>query len=182
MYTLSKTKPFSFAWQSDYEFLSNRLQTLAQWSLGIEVLCYDFVKNSQLFFRIYSEFSRSLCWWLSVQRGRCRQKPHEWNLDYHRGPLSEATQSTCTLWEPSTFNKLKCIGLYQIMFQWGASVAESCSALNQHLVFDMNIRTFQMLHINIELTVVIPPNTKRRRNVVLMFGQRRRQWYSIKPT
>ena len=35
---------------------------------------------------------------------------------------------------------------------------------------------------NIELIVVIASNTKCRRNVVLMFGQRRRQWYSIKPT
>ena len=61
------------------------------------------------------------------------------------------------------------------MFQCGASVAESCSALNQHQLFDMNSRTFQLLHFNIELTVVIPSNTKRRRNVVLMIGQRRRQ-------
>ena len=38
-----------------------------------------------------------------------------------------------------------------------------------------------MLQINIELTVVNASNTKRRRNVVLMFGQRRRQLYSIKP-
>ena len=54
-------------------------------------------------------------------------------------------------------------------------VAEGCSALNQHLVFDTNSRTFQMLQINIELTVVNASNTKRRRKVVLMFGQRRRQ-------
>ena len=68
------------------------------------------------------------------------------------------------------------------MFQYGASVAEGCSALNQHMVFDTNNRTFQMLQIKIELTVVNASNTKRRRNVVLMFGQRHRQWYSIKPT
>ena len=46
-------------------------------------------------------------------------------------------------------------------------------------MFDTNSRTFQMLQINIELTVVNASNTKRRCNVVLM---RRRQWYSIKPT
>ena len=61
------------------------------------------------------------------------------------------------------------------MFQCGASVAEGCSALKQHWVLDVDIRTFQILHFNIELTVVIASNTKRRRNVVLMFGQRRRQ-------
>ena len=55
-------------------------------------------------------------------------------------------------------------------------------ALNQHWVFDTNSRTFQMLQFNIELTGVIASNRKRRRNVVSMFGQRRRQWYSIKPT
>ena len=61
------------------------------------------------------------------------------------------------------------------MFQCGASVAEGCSALNQHWVFDANNMTFQMLQINIELTVVNASNTDRRRKVVLMFGQRRRQ-------
>ena len=35
---------------------------------------------------------------------------------------------------------------------------------------------------NIELTVVNASNTDRGRNVVLRFGQRHRQWYSIKPT
>ena len=44
---------------------------------------------------------------------------------------------------PSTFNKLKYIGLYPIMFQCGAGVAESSSALNQHWVFNMNSRTFK---------------------------------------
>ena len=39
-----------------------------------------------------------------------------------------------------------------------------------------------MLQINIELTVVNASNTKRRRNVVLVFGQSRRQFYIIKPT
>ena len=61
------------------------------------------------------------------------------------------------------------------MFQCGANVAEGCSALNQHWMFDLSSRTFEMLHFNIELTVVIASNTKRRRNVVLMFGQRHRQ-------
>ena len=41
-------------------------------------------------------------------------------------------------------------------------------------VLDMDSRAFQMLHFKIELTVVIPSNTKRRRNVVLMFDQRRK--------
>ena len=44
-----------------------------------------------------------------------------------------------------------------------------------HLMFDMNSRTFEMLHLNIELILIIASNTKRRRNVVLMFGQRHRQ-------
>ena len=76
---------------------------------------------------------------------------------------------------PFVFNQIKYRGLYPIMFQCGASVEEGCSALNQHWVFDKNNRTFQMLQINIELTVVNASNTKRRRNVVLLFGQRRRQ-------
>ena len=42
------------------EFLSNRLQTLVQWSLGFGEVCYDFSKNSQLCFWIYSGFSGSL--------------------------------------------------------------------------------------------------------------------------
>ena len=67
------------------------------------------------------------------------------------------------------------------MVQCGASVAEGRSALNQHWVFYMNNRTFEMLHFNIKLTVVIA-NTKRRRDVVLMFGQRHKLRYSIKPT
>ena len=61
------------------------------------------------------------------------------------------------------------------MFQCGASVAEVCSALYQHWVFDMNSKTFELLHFNIYLTVLIASNTKRRRNVVLMFGQCHRQ-------
>ena len=39
-----------------------------------------------------------------------------------------------------------------------------------------------MLRFNIELKLVIASNTKRQNNVVLMFGQNHRQWYSIKPT
>ena len=100
----------------------------------------------------------------------------------NKGPLSESTRLTCTLWASSKFAKLKYLGLSPIMFQCGASITESCSALKKHRVFDMNSRTFQMLHINIELAVVIPSNTKRRRNVFLMFGQRHRQWYNIKQT
>ena len=61
------------------------------------------------------------------------------------------------------------------MFQCGASVAEGCSALNQHWVIYMNNRAFLVLHFNIELAIVIKSNTKRRRNVVLMLGQRHRQ-------
>ena len=40
-----------------------------------------------------------------------------------------------------------------VLFQSGASVAEGCSALNQHWVLDTNSGAFQMLQINIELTV-----------------------------
>ena len=44
--------------------------------------------------------------------------------------------------------------LYSIMLQSGASVAEGCSALNQHWMFDMNSRTFEMLHFYIVPAVV----------------------------
>ena len=91
-----------------------------------------------------------------------------------RAHFQRDTQA-CTLGSPSTFNQLKYRGLYPFMFQCWPSVAEGCSALNQHRVLDTNSRTFQMLQINIEITVVIESNTKRRRNVVLIFGQRRRQ-------
>ena len=53
-----------------------------------------------------------------------------------------------------------------MIFQCRASVTESCSALNQHWVLDMNSRTFQILHLNIEQAADIESNTKRRRNVV----------------
>ena len=99
------------------------------------------------------------------------------NLDYLIGALFVRGDTTelHLLSTPYTFSKLKYICLYPIIFQCGASVAENCSALNQHWVFDMNSRAFQMLHINIELAVVFPSNMKRRRNDVLMFCQRRRQ-------
>ena len=61
------------------------------------------------------------------------------------------------------------------MFQCGASVTESFSALNQHCVLDMNSGTIQILHFIIELAVVIASSTKRRHNVVLMICQRHRQ-------
>ena len=62
------------------------------------------------------------------------------------------------------------------MFQYGASVAEGGSALNQNWVFDSrNSRTFQIPYFNTELTVVIASNAKSRRNVVLIFGVRRSQ-------
>ena len=34
-------------------FLSNRLQTLAQWSLGFREVCYDFSKSYVMFFWIF---------------------------------------------------------------------------------------------------------------------------------
>ena len=169
----------------DFEFLSNWLQTLAQWSLGFGEVCYDFSESYIMIFRIYSGFSGSLCGSKSVQWFTCQEKTMNESWLLNTGPLSEATRPT--LWAPSTFNQLKYRGLYPIshilypiMFQCGASVAESCSALNQHWVLDMNSRTFQILHFNIELA--IGSSIKRRRNVILMFCQRHRQWYSIKPT
>ena len=51
------------------------------------------------------------------------------------------------------------------MFQCGASVAEGCSALNQHRVFHMYSTTFQILHFNIELTVVIASNKSESRHL-----------------
>ena len=160
------------------EFLSHRLQTLAQWNLGLGEVCYDYQSCSSTFIQDVLDYYVDQCQFNVVNVGR---SPHEWTWLVNRGSLSEATPPTCNLWEPSTFNKLKYIGLYPIMFHCGASAAESCSALNQHQVFDKNRRTFQMLHFNIDLTDVIPSNTKRRGHVVLMIGQRRRQWYSIKP-
>ena len=61
------------------------------------------------------------------------------------------------------------------MFECGTSVAESFPALSQHRVLDMNSRAFQILHFSIELAVVIASNTKRQRNMVLLFCQRHRQ-------
>ena len=101
----------------------------------------------------------------SVNIGAHCQRRHDWLAPFEN-PL----------------NQLQYRGLYPIMVQCGASVAEGCSTLNQHWVFYMNNRTFEMLHFNIKLTVVIASNTKRRRNVVLMFGQRHKLRYSIKPT
>ena len=37
-------------------------------------------------------------------------------------------------------------------------------------------------YLTIKITAVIPANAKRRSDVVLMLGQRRIQWYNIKPT
>ena len=45
----------------------------------------------------------------------------------------------------------------------------------EHWVLDTNNKTFQMLQINIELTVLNASNTRRRRNGFLILGQRRRQ-------
>ena len=61
----------------------------------------------------------------------------------NRGPLSEATDRLA----PCTFNQLKYRGLYPIMFQYGASVAEGCSALNQHWVFDMDSRANRLASV-----------------------------------
>ena len=82
----------------------------------------------------------------------CREKPMNESWLLNRGPLSEARP---TLWVLSTLIQLKHRGLYPILFQCGVSVAESCSALNQHWVLDMNSRTFEILHFNIELAVII---------------------------
>ena len=48
-------------------------------------------------------------------------------------------------------------------------------SIEKHWVLDMNSRTFQILHFNIKLAAIVASNTKRRRNVVLMFCQRHRQ-------
>ena len=54
---------------------SDQLQTLAQCSLDIGEVCYIFFKNYQLFFRIYSGYSGSVCESMSVHCS-CRTKPH----------------------------------------------------------------------------------------------------------
>ena len=78
---------------------------------------------------------------------------HEWILIIKEGPCvrGDTTDPLSTLY--INFNQLKYRGLYPIMLQCGASVAESCSALNQHWVLDMNSRTCQILHFKIELAV-----------------------------
>ena len=173
----------SFVWISTLlflpDFLSNLLQTLAQWSLCFGEVCYDFSKEHMIF-RIYSGFSGSPCGSTSARWFTCREESMNESWLLNRGPLSKATRPTP--WAPSTFNQLKYRGLYPIMFECGTSVAESFPASSQHWVLDMNSRAFQILHFNIELAVVIASNTKRQRNVVLMFCQRHRQWYSIKIT
>ena len=158
------------------EFLSNR-------SLCFGEVCYDFSKSYVMFFGIFFRIFWFTMWINVGTLMYLSAEAHAWILAcQYRGPLSEATRQVCTLWAPSTFNQLKYRGLYPIMLQCGASIAEAFSALNQHWVFDMNSRTFKMLHFNIELTLVIASNTKRRRNVVLMFGKRHRQWYINKLT
>ena len=131
--------------------------------------------SSGFFFRIFL-----IIMWINVGTFMyLSAEAHEWILaSQHRARCQRRHDQLA----PSPFNQLKYRGLYPIIFQCGANIAEGCSALNQHWVFDMNSRTFKMLHFNIELTLVIASNTKRRRNVVLIFGQRHRQWYSIKPT
>ena len=57
------------------EFLSNRLQTLAQWSLGFGKVCCEFSQSYIMFFRIYPGFSGSLCRWMSARCCKCRESP-----------------------------------------------------------------------------------------------------------
>ena len=155
-----------FVWTSTLllfyvEFLFNRLQTLAHWSWGFGEVCYNFSKSYIMILRIYKGFSGSLSGLTSVQWFTCREKTMNESWLLNRGPLSESTRPT--IWALFTFNQLKHRGLYPMMFQCGASVAESCSSLNQHWVLDINSRTFQILHFNIELAVIIASNTKRLR-------------------
>ena len=132
------------------QFLSNRLRTLAQWSLYFGEVCYDFSKSYVMFFEIFFRIFW-ITMWINVGTLRyLSAEAHEWILaSQYRGPLSEATRLACTLWKPSSFIQLKYRGLYPIMVQCGASVAEGCSALNQQWVFYMNYRTFEMIHFNI---------------------------------
>ena len=125
------------------KFLSNRLQTLAQWSLGFGEVCYDFSKIHHVHPDILRIFWVTM--WIKVGPIiYMSAEAHEWLLN--RGRLSEARRPT--LRAPSTFIQLKYRGLYPIMFQCGASVAEGCSALNQHWVLDINSRTFQILTLS----------------------------------
>ena len=91
------------------EFLSNRLQTLAQWSLDFGEVCYDLSKSYIMISRFYSGFSGSLCGSATVQLFTCRDKPMIESWLSNRGPLSEATRPT--LWAPTTFKQLKYICL-----------------------------------------------------------------------
>ena len=126
------------------EFSSNRLQTLAQWSLGIKVLRY-----SQLIFQNYFGCFGSLCGSMSVQWCRCRAKPHSldsWSV--HRGLLFFGDSIPTPFEHPYILKYM-----YLVMFQCLASVADSGPVLNQYCVFGM---TVEMLHLTINISVATP--------------------------
>ena len=66
-----------------------------------------FLKKSQLFFRIYSWFSKSLCGSMSVQRCTCRVKPYEWNYWPNNRALCERRQDRLAPFEHTLYLIIK---------------------------------------------------------------------------
>ena len=135
-------------------------------------MCYNFSKSYACSSGFFSGFSGSPCVSMLVHLCTCRQKPVNESWPVNIGAHCQRRQTG--------LHPLKILYIQSIKIQrpisnngsiWG-SVAEGWSALNQHWVFYMNNRTFEMLHFNIE--IVIASNTKRRHNVVLLFCQRHR--------
>ena len=107
-------------------------------------------------FLSHTSYSRYLCriFWITMWNNvsplmYMSAEAHEWILaSQYKGPLSKATPPACTLWARSTFNPLKYI-------QYCFNVGPASQRVVQHWTnIGWLIRTFQMLQINIELTVV----------------------------
>ena len=61
-------------------------------------------------------------------------------------------------------------------------LGQSCRRVpTNHECLLWTLVTFYVLHLTIKITVVIPPYTKHRPNVVIIVSLHRRQLYSIKP-
>ena len=145
------------------DFLSNRIQLLAQWSLGIEVFCYDCLRNhscSSCFIQDFRDHYVDQCRFNDVHVG---WSPMKGIIHKSIGAFCQMRHDRLSPFEHPLHLIIK-IHIFSNV-SCGASVADSGPALNQHWVFDVDSITFQMLHFKIELTVVIPSKIKRRRNV-----------------
>ena len=132
-------------------------------------LLWLFLKDSQLFFWIYLGFSDVHVGWFSIH---CLNG----NGRVNRAPLCEDRDHPLV----STFHNGN--NFIQWCFNSGPvwkTVTQHCTNIGW-LLWALVI--FQTLHLTIKIAVVIPANTKRRSNVVLMSCQRHIQWYNIQPT